>query len=136
MELDELNRSVIEEFRANSGKVSGRFEDMPLLLITTPGARTGKIRTKPLVYIRDGNRYVVIASFAGAKNNPPWFHNLIANPEFDLEVGSEKFRARATVLAEPERTNLFNKMVEKMPIFAEYQAKTERIIPVLALEKV
>jgi len=103
MELDELNRSVIEEFRSNNGQVKNQF---------------------------------VIASFAGAEKNPPWFHNLVANPEFDLEVGGEKFRARATVLDEPERTLLFNKMVEKMPVFADYQEKTERVIPVLALERI
>lgn len=135
MELDELNRSVIEEFRSNNGQVKNQFAGMPLLLINTVGARTGEPRTKPLAYLADEDRYVVIASFAGAEKNPPWFHNLVANPEFDLEVGGEKFRARATVLDEPERTLLFNKMVEKMPVFADYQEKTERVIPVLALER-
>ena len=136
MGLDEMNKAVIAEFRANGGEVTNQFKDIPLLLINTVGARTGKARTKPLAYLRDGKRYVVIASFAGAEKNPPWFHNLVANPEFELEVGSEKFTARATVAAEPERTELYARMVEMMPVFAEYQQKTERVIPVLVLERV
>ena len=136
MELDELNRTVIEEFRSNKGKVKHQFEGVPLLLINTIGAKSGKSRTKPLAYLADEERYVVIASFAGAEKNPPWFHNLVANPEFELEVGAEKFKARATVVEEPERTSLFNKMVEKMPVFADYQKKTQRVIPVLVLERI
>jgi len=136
MDLDEMNKAVIAEFRANEGEVSKQFKDVPLLLINTVGAKTGEPRTKPLAYLRDGDRYVIIASFAGAEKNPPWYHNLIANPEFELEVGVQKFTARATVAAEPERTELYARMVEIMPVFAEYQEKTERVIPVMVLERV
>lgn len=136
MDINELNRKIIDEFRANAGVVTHQFEGVPLLLINAIGAKTGELRTKPLAYFKDGERYVVIASFAGAKHHPPWYHNLKANPEFELEVGAEKFTARATEAREPERTALFARMAEKMPVFNEYQAKTERVIPVLLLERI
>ena len=106
MNLDEMNKAVIAEFRANEGETSGQFENVPLLLINTIGAKSGEPRTKPIDYLSDGERYVVIASFAGAAENLPWYYNLVANPQFELEVGAEKFTARATVAAEPERTEL------------------------------
>ena len=136
MNLDELNRSVIDEFRANDGSVGGDFAGMPLLLINTIGAKTGKQRTKPLAYLEDDERYVVVASYAGAEHNPPWYYNLKANPEFELEVGKETFMARATEVSEPERTQLFKRVAEKMPVFKEYQAKTSRVIPILVLERI
>ena len=136
MDLEEMNRKVIEEFRTNDGKVGGNFEGAPLLLVNMVGAKSGESRTKPLAYLADGERYVVIASFAGAEKNPPWFHNLVANPECELEVGSDKFTARASVVDEPERTALYAKMVAQMPVFGEYQEKTERVIPVLVLERI
>ena len=136
MNLDEMNKAVIAEFRANEGETSGQFENVPLLLINTIGAKSGEPRTKPLAYLRDGDRYVVIASFAGAEKNPPWYYNLVANPEFELEVGAEKFTARATVATEPERTELYARMAEMMPVFNDYQEKTKRVIPVFILERV
>lgn len=136
MDLDEMNKAVIAEFRANAGEVTGQFANVPLLLINTIGAKSGKPRTKPLAYLRDGDRYVVIASFAGAEKNPPWYYNLVANPQFELEVGAEKFTARATVAAEPERTELYARMAEMMPVFNDYQEKTKRVIPVFILERV
>ena len=109
---------------------------VPCLLLTTIGRRSGKATTHPLVYGTDGDRYVIVASIAGSPTHPPWYHNLVANPELDVEVGGEKFRARADIIGEPERTALYAKIVEKMPIFGEYQSKTERVIPLIALSRI
>jgi len=135
MDLQAMNKAVVEEFRANGGKVGGNFEGAPLLLLTTKGARSGTPRLNPLAYVRDGERYVIIASFAGAPHNPPWFHNLVKHPDVEIEVGTERFRARAEVLGEPERTRLYAKMASVMPVFNEYAAKTSRTIPVVALTR-
>src|SRR5713101_3555545 len=94
--MDELNKAVISEFRANQGRVSGPMEGMPILLLTMTGAKTERTLTRPLCYSRDGDRLVVIASYGGARRIPPWYHNLIANPVVTVEVGTEKFKARAT----------------------------------------
>lgn len=133
MGMSDFNRSIIEEFRANKGKVGGPFEGATLLILTTRGARTGKTLENPLVCIRDGERYIIIASYAGAPNNPSWFYNLKAHPVVTVEVGIEKFEARAEVLAEPERGMLYARMADVMPAFNDYQAKTSRTIPVIAL---
>jgi deazaflavin-dependent oxidoreductase (nitroreductase family) len=109
---------------------------MPVLLLTTTGAKSGRAITKPLVYTRDGDRIVVIASFAGGPKNPPWYHNLLANPEATVEVGSERFRVRAAVTTDEERQRLFNRQAEQMPIFADYQKKTTRQIPVFVLTRI
>ena len=101
MDLQSLNRSVIEEFRANSGKVAGNFDGMPLLLINTIGAKSGTHYTKPLAYIAEGDRFVVIASYAGHEHNPPWYHNLLAHPDIDIEVGDQVIAVRASVAEEP-----------------------------------
>lgn len=135
-ELQEFNKSIIDEFRANDGVVGGMFADAQLLLLTTTGAKTSLIRINPLVCLSDGDRYIIIASYEGAPTNPPWYYNLLSNPEVGVEVGSEQFAARATVLDEPERTELYAKMVKIMPIFTEYQSKTTRVIPVVALTRV
>src|SRR6266705_1816866 len=134
-ELDDFHQKVISEFRANQGKVSGQLANMPVLLLTTTGAKSGRTLTKPLVYTTDGDRIVVLASFAGAPKNPPWYHNLVANPVSTVELGSERFRVRATVPAGEERQRLFNRQAEQMPIFAEYQKKTSRQIPVIVLRR-
>src|SRR5580704_9390805 len=102
-ELDDLNQRIITEFRANQGKVGGQFAGAPLLLLTTTGAKSGRAITKPLVYTNDGNRIVLIASFAGAPKNPAWFVNLVANPVATVELGSERFQAKATVTSGEER---------------------------------
>ncbi|WP_067478490.1 nitroreductase family deazaflavin-dependent oxidoreductase [Nocardia amamiensis] len=126
------NTQIIEEFRANQGRVGGPFAGSELLLLTTTGARSGLPRTNPLAFIRDGDDIVVIASKAGAPTNPDWFHNLRANPEAILEIGTEMVRAIATPITEgPERDRLFAAVVEVMPGFAEYQEKTDRVIPVV-----
>ena len=135
-ELNDFNQGVISEFRANQGKVGGQLANMPVLLLTMTGAKSGRTLTRPLVYTTDGDRIVVIASFAGAPNNPSWYHNLVANPVVTVELGSERFRVRAAVTAGEERQRLFNRQAEQMPIFADYQKKTTRQIPVLVLKRI
>ena len=135
-DLNELNQRVITEFRANHGKVGGRYAKTPLLLLTTTGAKSGRALTRPLAYTRDGERLVVIASFGGGPKNPPWYHNLVANPEVTVEVGSERFRARATVATGEERRRLYNRQAGQLPAFAEYEKKTTRQIPVIVLTRI
>lgn len=135
-ELNEFNRRIIEEFRANKGKVGGQFAAAPLLLLTATGAKSGRQLTIPLAYSRDGDRIVVIASKAGAPTNPDWYHNLIANPVVTVEVGSERFRARATVAKGEERERLFSNQAKQMSVFNDYQKKTTRPIPVFVLERI
>ena len=133
--LNTFNEQLIAEYRANGGQVTGQFAGAPLLLLTTTGAKSGRPRTMPLVYSRDGDRLVVIASKGGAPTNPDWYHNLVANPEVTVELGEETFRARASVPGEPERTRLYDQQAALMPGFAEYQKKTIRRIPVVVLER-
>jgi deazaflavin-dependent oxidoreductase (nitroreductase family) len=135
-DLREFNEGVIKEFRANKGKVGGQMAGIPLLLVTMKGAKTGRMLTAPLAYSTDGNRFVVIASKAGAPNNPAWYHNLIANPVVTIELGSERFEAKVTEATGAERDRLYNQQAAQMPIFADYQKKTSRRIPVLTLERI
>lgn len=130
------NQSIIEEFRANGGKVGGPFAGRTLLLLHTLGAKSQQPRLNPVAYIRDGERLVIIASKAGAPTNPDWYYNLVANPTVAIEVGTETFQARGVVTDEPERTRLYAKMVEMMPGFADYERKTTRRIPVIVLTRV
>ena len=134
-DMNEWNKAIIKEFRANDGKVGGQFADMTLLLLHTTGAKSGLPRVNPLVYLEDGDRLVVFASKAGAPTNPDWYYNVVANPEVSVEVGTEWFRALATIAEEPERTKLFDKMVALNPGFGEYQRKTTRIIPAIILTR-
>ena len=134
-EIQNFNQKVIEEFRANNGVVGGQVAGIPLLLLGTIGAKTGAARTNPLAYLEENDRLIVIASYGGAPKSPPWFHNLVANPEVSVEVRDEKFQATASVLDEPERTELYAKMAEAMPVFNEYQSNTDRTIPVVALTR-
>jgi deazaflavin-dependent oxidoreductase (nitroreductase family) len=134
--IDQLNQSVIKEFRENQGKVGGPMAGMPILLLTMTGAKTGRTLVRPLCYSRDGDRVVIIASFGGAPRNPPWYHNLIANPVVTVEVGSEKFKARATQVNGAERDRLFDAQSKLMPFFADYQNKTKRRIPVVTLMRI
>lgn len=133
--LKQMNRAIIEEFRANGGVVGGAFEGAPVLLLTTKGAKTGKRRTNPLVYGQDGNQLFIIASKAGAPKHPHWYHNIVANPIVTIEVGEETYQAKAYVAQEPERTRLFTQQARAMPQFKTYQANTERVIPVIRLER-
>jgi len=130
------NQAIIDEFRANSGKVSGHFEGRTLLLLHTVGAKTGLERVNPVAYVRDGERFVIIASKGGAPTNPGWYHNLVAHPLVTVEVGTEQFQARVEVVTEPERSRLYAKMVEMMPVFGEYPKRTTRVIPVIVLTRV
>lgn len=132
---NDWNRQTIEEFRANGGKVGGMWEGRPLLLLTTTGAKSGQRRTTPTMYLRDGNRLIIFASKGGAPTNPDWYHNLLAHPEVTVEVGPETYEARATVLTGEERDRLYARQSEMFPQFGEYQAKTTRKIPVIALER-
>ena len=134
-EYDNFNQKIIEEFRANAGKVGGQFEGAPMLLLTTTGAKSGQPRTSPMVYTTDGEHLIVIASKGGAPTNPAWFHNLVANPIVTVERGTETFQARASVPEKAERDRLFNQAAAIMPGFAEYQRTTTRQIPVVVLEK-
>jgi deazaflavin-dependent oxidoreductase (nitroreductase family) len=135
--MQQFNQNLIKEFRANGGKVlSGPFVNAPLLLLTTTGAKSGKPFTTPLVYTKDGNRIVIIASKGGFPKHPAWFHNLKANPMTTLEVGKEKFQAKATITTDPERQRLFDAQAKLMPAFNEYQKATTRQIPVIVLERV
>ncbi|MBX0328964.1 nitroreductase family deazaflavin-dependent oxidoreductase [Oscillochloris sp. ZM17-4] len=133
---NDFNQAIIAEFRANGGNVGGQFAGAPMLLLNTVGARSGQPRTSPLVYNTDGERIVIIASKGGAPSNPDWYYNLLANPEVTVEVGAEQFVARASFPEGAERDRLFDQMAAKMPFFAEYQRNTERVIPVVVIERV
>jgi len=131
-----FNRALIEEFRANDGKVEGAFAGAPLLLLTTTGAKSGQQHTSPVVYTTDGDRLVIIASYAGRPNNPAWFNNLVANPEVTVEIPGETFAARAVVASGEYRDRLYAAQAKVMPAFDEYQSKTTRQIPVVTLERI
>ncbi|WP_371548322.1 nitroreductase/quinone reductase family protein [Streptomyces sp. NBC_00554] len=132
-----FNQQVIEEFRANHGRVGGYFEGARLLLLTTTGARTGTPHTTPVGYYPDGGEQVlVIASAGGAPQHPDWFRNLLANPRATVEDGLFTYEAEAVVLERAERDRVFARAVEADPGWAEYQAKTDRVIPVVALRQV
>ena len=135
-ELDEFNRRVIDEFRSNAGKVGGMFANAPMLLLTTKGAKSGKSYTNPLVYSRDGDRIVVIASKAGAPTNPAWYYNLVAHPTATIELGTDQFQVRARVVTGDERERLFKQQAAQMPMFDEYRKRTTRQIPVIVFERV
>ena len=133
--MSDWNKAIIDEFRANEGRVGGRFANSTLLLLHTKGAKSGLERINPMVYYRDGDRYIVIASKAGADTSPDWYYNLLANPEVAVEVGTEQFSAIATVPSEPERTTLYEKMKSINSGFTEYKHKTSRVIPVVTLTR-
>ena len=133
--VSEFNTNLINEFRANDGKVGGPFEGAPLLLLTTTGAKSGRTHTTPLVYLNDGDRIVIFGSKGGAPTHPAWYHNLVANPGVTVELPAEKFDARAVRIEGAERDRIFTAQKQIMPGFAEYEAKTNRVIPVIALER-
>ncbi len=134
---NERNRSVIEEFRANAGKVGGNYQRMPVLLLTTKGKKSGRMHTTPLAYTRDGDRLFVIGSKGGSPTHPDWYRNLVADPQVTVEVGPEKFGANAVVLEGKERAQAFTHQAAEMPFFADYEKRvTTRQIPVIALERI
>lgn len=132
---NDFNEQIMKEFRANGGKVGGNFAGAPMLILTSTGAKSGKPRTNPLVYLPDGDDLIVFASKAGAPESPAWYHNLRANPKVQVEVGKDTVTAKAEVVSEPERTELYARQVAVMPTFAEYEEKTSRTIPVVRLRK-
>lgn len=131
--MSDWNAQIIEEFRANEGRVGGQFEGAPLLLLHTTGARSGVERVNPMMYLEDDGRLFVFASKAGADTHPDWFHNLVKTPEVTVEVGTETFSAVATALPEDERAAVYATQAALYPGFAEYQEKTTRVIPVVEL---
>jgi len=134
-ERQDWNRQIIEEFRANDGKVGGRFEGAPLLLLHTVGAKSGEPRVNPVVYQADGDKLVVFASFAGQPKNPAWFHNLMAGGPASVEVGTDTFPVTARVTEGAERDRYWSKQKQAMPGFADYEQKTTREIPVVVLTR-
>lgn len=131
--MSDWNQKIIEEFRANEGKVGGRFEGKTLLLLHSKGAKSGGEHINPAAYVRDNENFVIIASKGGAPTNPDWYYNLIANTLVTVEVGTQTFEAHAKLAEEPERTRLYNKMADMMPAFNDYLQKTTREIPVFVL---
>ena len=134
--MADWNKGVIDEFHAKGGKGIGHFGDR-LLLLTTRGAKSGQVRTSPLAYHRDGDRYVVAGSKGGAPTHPGWYHNLVKHRDAEIEVGTEKFKVRATPLPRgPERDRLYEAHGDKLAAFREYPKKTKRVIPIVVLERV
>ena len=129
----DFNEKIIEEFHANQGRVGGMFEGADLLLLHHTGAKSGTRRINPLVYQGDGERYVIFASKGGAPTNPDWYHNLLANPQVQIEVGAETIDVLASEAEGEERERLFGTQKERAPVFAEYEQQTERTIPVIVL---
>ena len=130
------NQPIIEEFRANAGKVGGYFEGTPMILIHHIGARSGTERVNPLAYLPDGDDMVIAASKGGAPTNPDWYHNLKAHPRIDVEVGTESFPVDATEVTGEERDALWHRLVEMRPGFGEYETKTTRVFPMFRLTRV
>jgi deazaflavin-dependent oxidoreductase (nitroreductase family) len=131
--VNEWNAKIIEEFRSNGGQVGGGFEGAPVLLLHTTGARSGLERVNPMMYLDlDGHRYV-FASKAGADTNPDWYHNLVANPQVTAEVGPETLEATAVPVTGEPRDRIYAEQARRYPGFAEYEAKTGRVIPVVEL---
>src|SRR5688572_27947618 len=130
---NDFNQQIIEEFRANEGRVGGMFEGSPLVLLATTGAKSGWQDTTPVMYLTDGERYVVIAYNAGAVHHPAWYHNLRATPEATAEVVTEKFTAKAVCIEGAERDDLYARMVAQAPGFAEFDANKSARLPFVGL---
>ena len=137
-QTNDFNRAIIEEFRANHGKVGGPFEGAPMVLLTTTGARSGTRRVNPLAALpgeEDGVLYV-FASKAGAPTNPDWYHNVLAHPEVEVEFGDQHYAAVATPVTGAARDRIYAEQVRRMPGFGDYEQKTSRVIPVVELRRV
>jgi len=133
--VSDYNAGIIAEFRGNAGRVGGRWEGRDLLLLTTTGRKSGRPHTTPMVFTRDGDRLLVYASKGGAPAHPDWYLNLVADPRVVVEVGSERYDAIATPLEGGERDREFAAQAARNPAFAEYQERTSRVIPVVALKR-
>lgn len=131
--INAFNQAIAHEFRANGGKVGGQFANADLLLLHTTGAKSGRPRVSPLAYFNIDGKLIVIGSFAGAPVSPAWVHNLRADPRASVEVGAYQFDVTARELPSDERADLFDKVTAAAPGFAEYQAKTSRVIPLFEL---
>jgi deazaflavin-dependent oxidoreductase (nitroreductase family) len=135
-DMSDFNKGIIEEFRANHGVVGGGFEGAPVVLLTTTGAKSGLKRVNPLVALVDGDKLYVIASKAGAPTSPDWYHNLVANPQVEVEKGDDRFTATAVpITSGPERDRLYAAQVAVQPGFADYEKSTTRVIPVVELQR-
>jgi deazaflavin-dependent oxidoreductase (nitroreductase family) len=133
--MNDFNAPIIAEFRANEGTVGGPFGGATVLLLTTTGSKSGLERVNPVVCRIEGDAVYVFASKAGAPTNPDWFHNLVANPDVTVELGTDTFAARAVVLEGAERDRVYEAHAAAFPTFAEYQAGTDRVIPVVRLDR-
>jgi deazaflavin-dependent oxidoreductase (nitroreductase family) len=134
-DLNDWDRRIIEAFRTNGGNVGDQFTGVPLLLLTTTGAKSGEPRTRPLAYLSEGGHIYVFAGNRGVPTNPGWYHNLVAHPDVTVELGTEKFEARATVVESAEWDWLGSIQVQKIPALAELAAKITRKVPVVLLER-
>ncbi len=132
-DMQAWNRQIIEEFRAHEGRVGGQFEGAPVLLLHTIGAKTGQERVNPMMYLDLAGRRFVFASKAGADSSPDWYHNLVAHPEVTVEVGTHTYVATAAEVTGADRDRIYAEQAHRYPGFAEYQQKTERVIPVVEL---
>lgn len=134
--MSDWNAKIIEEFRANEGRVGGPFAGAPMIIIHSIGAKSGEVRESPLVYFpQDDETMVIVASAAGAPKHPAWYHNLKANPAIDVEVGTETFGVKAEEITGDERAALWAEIVAERPGFGEYQEKTDRVIPLFRLTR-
>ena len=133
MDVREVNRRVIEQFRAG-GEIEGMHRER-LVLLTTVGVRTGQLRTTPMMFHPDGERLLVVASNVGAERHPDWYHNLVANPRVTVEVGVEKYEAVAAPLEGEERDRFWTMLKQTYPFFADHDTSTSREIPVVALTR-
>ncbi|KWX24925.1 deazaflavin-dependent nitroreductase family protein [Mycolicibacterium wolinskyi] len=131
--LDDVNRNVVEEFRSNGGKVGGPFEGVDILLLHNTGAKSGQRRVSPLASFTVDGRLLIVGSYGGAPKDPAWVHNLRANPDVHVEIGTDAYDATAHELSRDERDALYDKVVAAAPAFGEYQAKTDRVIPLFEL---
>lgn len=133
--MSDFSTNLIADLRANAGQASsGPFVGRPVLILTTTGAQSGERRETPVVYSRDHGAYVVVASDSGAPTHPAWFHNLVADPQVTIEVGSDRFEMKARVVDAAERRRLYDQHAQLHPGFREYETLTTRVIPVVLLE--
>jgi deazaflavin-dependent oxidoreductase (nitroreductase family) len=130
-----MNTQIIEEFRANDGKVGGYFKDATLLLLHTTGAKSGKERVNPVMYFDVDGKLLIVGSYAGADVDPAWVHNLRANPRARVEIGTDSYDVEVAQLGRDERDAAYPRIVEAAPGFGGYQEKTDRVIPVFELKK-